>query len=290
MTIKQILLALIVPGTWGLGFTLSKIGMFNFPPMMLMSMRFAIAAMILIWFTKPPWPYMKQIFMISLIGATIQYGFVYYGLKGLDASTAVIVVQLEAPFLALMGTVLLKEKFGWKRAIGMAAAFVGGGVIAGEPRLEGNLIYVFLVAFAALLWSFGQIMVRRLKQVQGVTLLAWVSVIASIQMMIASLLFESGHQEALEAATLLDWSIVVYLGVIMTAIGYSVWYHLVANCDVTLLSPFLMLTPVTAIIAGIFLLDEVFTTPMAIGSVMVLCGVGSTTINWKQIFAEKQQS
>ena len=276
------LLALIVPGTWGLGFTLSKVGMFNFPPMMLMSMRFAIAAMILIWFTKPPWPYMKDIFMIAMVSATIQYGFCYYGLRGLDASTAVIVVQLEAPFLALLGTIILKEKFGLVRGLGMLGAFAGVAVIAGEPRLEGNLFYVFLVALATFTWSIGQVMVRRLKEVKGMTLLAWVALIASVQMCIASLAFESGHMDALRSATLIDWSIVLYLGVIMTAVGYSVWYHLVAACDVTQLSPFLLLTPVTSIIAGILLLDETFTIPMAIGSAMVLTGVAATTITWKR--------
>ncbi len=282
MTSRQILLALLVPGTWGLGFTLSKIGMFNFPPLFLMAMRFGIAAMILIWFTKPPWASMKDIFMISLISATIQYGLVYYGLRGLDASTAVIVVQLEAPFLALFGALILKEKFTILRGIGMIAAFSGVAVIAGEPRLDGNLFYVALVAIATIFWSFGQIMVRRLKAVQGVTLLAWVALVSSLQMLIASLIFEEGHIESLQSATIIDWSVVIYLSVIMTAVGYSIWYRLLATCEATHLSPFLMLTPVTSIMAGILLLDEVFTFPMAIGSVMVIGGVAATTITWKR--------
>jgi O-acetylserine/cysteine efflux transporter len=282
MNTRQILLALLVPATWGLGFTLSKIGMFTFPPLMLMSMRFGLAALVLIWFTKPPWPFMKDIFMISLVSGTIQYGLAYYGLQGLDASTAILVVQLEAPFLALFGAFILKEQFTMLRGLGMLAAFAGVAVIAGEPRLEGNLFYVALVASAAIIWSFGQIMVRRLKSVQGSTLLAWVALISSIQMIIISLIFEEGHLQALENATLIDWSIVVYLGLIMTALGYSVWYHLVAICDVSQLSPFLMLNPVTSIIAGIVLLDEVFTSSMAIGALMILSGVAATTINWKR--------
>ena len=168
------------------------------------------------------------------------------------------------------------------RGLGMLGAFAGVAVIAGEPRLEGNLFYVFLVALATFTWSIGQVMVRRLKEVKGMTLLAWVALIASVQMCIASLAFESGHMDALRSATLIDWSIVLYLGVIMTAVGYSVWYHLVAACDVTQLSPFLLLTPVTSIIAGILLLDETFTIPMAIGSAMVLTGVAATTITWKR--------
>ena len=110
MNSKQILLALIVPITWGLGFTLAKIGMEQFSALLIMSIRFGIAGLVLVWFTKPPWGHMREIFIVALIGSTIQYGLTYNGLKGIDASTAAILVQLEGPILALMGTILLKEK------------------------------------------------------------------------------------------------------------------------------------------------------------------------------------
>lgn len=84
MSINQILLALIVPITWGFGYALTKIGMDQFTPLLLMSLRFGIAGLILVWFTKPPWEYMRELFMIAFIGSTIQYGLTYYGLKGID--------------------------------------------------------------------------------------------------------------------------------------------------------------------------------------------------------------
>ena len=72
MNTKQILLALVVPITWGLGFTLAKIGMEQFPALLIMTIRFGIAGLILVWFTKPPWGYMREIFVVALIGSTIQ--------------------------------------------------------------------------------------------------------------------------------------------------------------------------------------------------------------------------
>ena len=104
MSINQILLALIVPITWGFGYALTKIGMDQFAPLLLMSLRFGIAGLILVWFTKPPWGFMRELFIIAFIGSTIQYGFTYYGLKGIDVSTASILVQLEGPILALLST------------------------------------------------------------------------------------------------------------------------------------------------------------------------------------------
>ena len=54
---------------------------------------------ILVWFTKPPWGHMREIFLVALIGSTIQYGSHLQWIKGIDASTAAILVQLEGPIL-----------------------------------------------------------------------------------------------------------------------------------------------------------------------------------------------
>ena len=281
MNSKQILLALIVPITWGLGFTLAKIGMEQFSALLIMSIRFGIAGLVLVWFTKPPWGHMREIFVVALIGSTIQYGLTYNGLKGIDASTAAILVQLEGPILALMGTVLLKEKLGLTRALGMGFAFLGVFIIAGEPRLDGHIDSVILLVAGSTVWAVAQIMISRLKGLSGITILAWVAIMATPQMLIASLILEDGQWQAITSASLVDWSIIFYLAFIMTVVGYSVWYHLLSSVDVSKVSPFLMLLPITSIIAGMVLLDEKLTLSMIIGGLMIMTGVASTLINWR---------
>ncbi len=282
MTTRQVLLALIVPITWGFGYALTKIGMEQFPPLLLMSLRFGIAGLILVWFTKPPWEYMKDLFIVAFIGSTIQYGLTYYGLKGIDVSTASILVQLEGPILALLSTLILKERLGWTRALGMGLAFAGVVVIAGEPRLSSSLDSVALVISGAVFWAIAQIMISRLKSLSGITILAWVAIIASPQMLLISLAIEKDQWHSIVSASLVDWSIVFYLSFIMTVVGYSIWYHLLRICDVSKISPFLMLLPVTSIIAGIALLDEQFTLAMGIGGLLVMTGVASTLVNWRR--------
>ena len=280
MNSKQILLALIVPITWGLGFTLAKIGMEQFPALLIMTIRFGIAGLILVWFTKPPWGHMREIFVVALIGSTIQYGLTYNGLKGIDASTAAILVQLEGPILAIMGAFLLKEKLGITRALGMGLAFIGVLIITGEPRLDGHLDSVILLIAGSAVWAVAQIMISRLKDLSGITILAWVAIMATPQMFVASLLIEDGQWLAITTASFIDWSIILYLALIMTVLGYSVWYHLLSSVDVSKISPFLMLLPITSIIAGIVLLDEKLTSSMILGGLLIMSGVASTLISW----------
>jgi O-acetylserine/cysteine efflux transporter len=281
MSLKQILLALIVPITWGLGFTLAKIGLEQFSPLLIMSMRFGIAGLILVWFTQPPWGRMREIFMVALIGSTIQYGLTFNGLRGVDASTAAILVQLEGPILALFGAFLFKERLGIARIIGMILALVGVFIIVGEPRLEDSLDSALLLIAGSSVWAVAQLMISRLKGLSAITILAWVAVMATPQMLIGSLIFEEGQWQAIMTADWIDWSIVLYLALIMTVIGYSVWYHLLSSVDVSKISPFLMLLPVTSIIAGVTLLDEELTASMIIGGLMIMTGVGASLINWQ---------
>lgn len=281
MGFQQILLALIVPITWGLGFTLTKVGLEQFSPLFIMSMRFGIAGLILIWFTQPPWGRMREIFLVALIGSTIQYGLTFNGLRGVDASTAAILVQLEGPILALFGAFLFKEKLGVARIIGMLLALAGVFIIVGEPRLEDSLDSALLLVAGSCVWAVAQLMISRLKGLSGITILAWVAVMATPQMLIGSLILEDGQWHSVVTAGLVDWSIVLYLALIMTVIGYSVWYHLLGSVDVSKISPFLMLLPITSIIAGVTILNEELTAPMIFGGLMIMTGVAASLINWR---------
>ncbi len=269
----DILLAISVPVIWGLGITFAKAALGQFPPILLMTLRFALTALVLVWFVKPPWPLMGRIFVITAIGATLQYSLTFTGLRDLDVSTAALVVQLEVPFGALLAVAFLKEHLGWRRAIGMALAFVGVVLIAGAPKVQANLTPLFMVVGGALTWAVAQVMIKTLGRVGGFTLIAWTAVFAAPQLLVSSLVFESGHMAAIYAADWVVWGAVVYLGLIMTALGYAIWYHLLGKFQVNQVMPFLLLLPVAAVLGGVFILGEELTLPIAAGGAVVIAGV-----------------
>ena len=90
-----------------------------------MALRFSVTALALVWFVRPPMAHMRALFVIALISAALQYSLTFTGLKGLDAGVAALVVQLEVPFLVLIGAVALKEKPGWRKWAGITLAFFG---------------------------------------------------------------------------------------------------------------------------------------------------------------------
>ena len=272
----DIFLAFFFPITWGLGFTLAKVAFVTveFPPILLIAFRFGVAALALVWFVKPPWGSMWRIFWIAVIGVSIQYSLVFTGLVDLDASTAIIFVQLEVPFAALLAAVFLKDPLGWRRTFGMVLAFLGVLLIAGQPRLQGNLFPVFLVAGGAFIWAVGQVMIKTLDgRVAGFPLIAWVAIFGAPPLFVASWLFEDGQMEAMATAGWVGWGVVFYMGLVMTALGYAIWYHLIGKYPMTKVVPYLLLVPVVAVVASMVILGESLSLAEAAGSAIVIGGV-----------------
>ncbi len=271
---REILMAIAVPLIWGLGVVFAKAAIGHFPPVLLMALRFTLTALVLVWFVRPPWQIMGQLFLIALVSAALQYSLTFNGLRGVDASTAVLVIQLEVPFLVLLAAVLLKETPGLRRWLGIAIAFLGVALIAGEPRLGQAWGSLALIVGGAFFWAVGQIMVRRLGEVGGLTMIAWVAVFAAPQLFAVSLALEDDHLAYLGSADWVVWGTVVYLGLVMTALGYALWYSLIGRHPVSRVGPFLLLMPVFSVLGGVTLLGESLTLRVALGGIIVIAGVG----------------
>jgi len=272
----DVLLAISVPVIWGLGFTLAKVAFVfsDFPPILLMSFRFALTTLVLIWFVDPPTKYLHRIFWIAVVSATIQYALTFSGLDGLNASTAIIVVQLEFPFMALMAAVVFGDYLGWFRFAGVILAFFGIVLIAGQPHLHSNVAPLLLVIAGAFTWAIGQIMIKKLNgEVGGFTLIAWVAAFATPQLFLTSWMFEDGQVQAIKSMNWIGWAVVVYLGLVMTAMGYGIWYHLLGKYRITRVGPFLLLLPVSSIAGSVVILGESLTIVEIVGAIVVISGV-----------------
>lgn len=280
LTLRDTGLAILVSLIWGMGFVVAKGGMSHFPPILLMALRFSITALALVWFIGPVGSNLPRLALISVVGASLQYSLTFSGVNGLGAGLAALVVQLEVPFLVILGAVLLGERPTARKWLGILIAFAGVGVIASQEQFSGSMTSILLVMGGALTWAFGQVLVRRLTEMTGLSVTAWIAVLAAPQLFILSALFETGQIEAIRTAGIGAWSAAIYLGLVMTALGYFLWNSLLLRQEVGRVAPFLLLLPVFSVIGGILFLDEAITLPRLIGGAIVLSGVALITIAW----------
>ncbi|MDA7598459.1 EamA family transporter [Alphaproteobacteria bacterium] len=284
MTLRHFLIAMLVPLTWGFGFALAKSGLDYFPPLLLMSLRFILAALVMVWFVDIPRGYFGRIFVISMVAATLQYGLLFSGLTMMDATPAILLVQSEVVFGVVIAAVLLKEKPTIRQVFGIGVSLIGILTIVGAPSLDGQAIGISLVLSGCLCWAFGQVMVRRLQgALTGFQLTAWLGVMAGPQMMLATIMLDGNPVPLMVAAPLSAWATVVYLGLMMTVIGYSAWYYVLARYPVPMVMPLLLLLPVATILGAVNFLGERPDPLVLIGGGIVIAGVGSVIVDPKMI-------
>jgi O-acetylserine/cysteine efflux transporter len=275
MKSRDILFALCAPLLLGFGFVIAKPAMQQFPPFLLMGLRFTIAALILIWWFPIPKKLLKDLFIVSLIGGTLTYGLVYTGLNSVDASSSILLVHTEVPFGVVIAYFLYKEIPSIKNIIGIIIAFVGLFILLGAPNLEGKLAGVLLLLFGAFAWSFGVVIAKPLsKKIGGFAVTAWVYLFSGPMLLLGSFIFDGNTINYFLSADLEGWLIVGFLGIIMQPLAYGTWYQVMARNPVHKVMPMMLLLPLTGLSTAIFILGEEPTKQVFIGGAIILIGIG----------------
>ena len=287
MNTKDIIIALIVPLSWGLGFVAAKSGLGHFPPLLLMALRFALSSFLIIWFVPIPTGYLKRIFFIAFVSATIQYGLTFSGLAILDASTASLLVQTEVAFGIIVAAIFLREIPTKKEFIGIVIAFCGTILLLGTPSLEGKMIGAILVLSGAFCWSVGQVMIKGLRgNVKGLTLICWIGIFCTPQMMFLSAIIDGNPIPYILSANLKDWFTVIYLGLIMTVLGYSIWFYILTKYPIPIAMPFLLLIPVSAILGAMIFFGDRPNFDILLGGGIIVFGLAVIIIEPKILFTK----
>ena len=275
MSFRDILIAISVPILLGFGFVIAKPAMEYFPPYLLMGLRFTIPALILVWWFPIPKGLFLNLFKVSFIGSTLQYGLTYTGLNIIDASAAILLVQLEVPFGILIAFFLLKEIPSIKNIIGLVIAFIGVFILTGAPNLEGKFIGVLLTLSGACTWSLGAVMAKPLsKKIGAFALMTWLCVFSGPMLILVSAIFNGNPTQYILSANFYSWLTVIYLGFFMQPVAYGAWYYVLRKYPVNKVMPVLMFLPITGLITAIFLLGENPPKQIFLGGAIIVFGVG----------------
>lgn len=269
----DIMIAIAVMVVWGANFGFAKWGLDELPPLVLMTLRFGLVALILVPFTRLPAGKLPWILAVSFILGCLHFALMFTGLARIDAALAAIAIQMQVPFAAILAALFFNDRLGWRRMAGMVGAFAGVIIIAGEPNLEGDLGALALVVSASAMWAVSNVLIKKMGAVDGMALNGWMALFAVPQLIIASLLLESGQLDALAAAGWKTVASVTYQAVLVMVVGYGLWYGLIRRYQVNQTMPFTLLVPLFGVLAGVVMLDEALTWRLLVGGAATIAGV-----------------
>ena len=286
MTAAMVATLVAVTVVWGLNFAVIKTGIHLVPPIAFVALRFAAVGLCLIPWLRWPGRRMTDLIALSVVLGVVHFSLMFTGMKALDVATASIAIQLQVPFAAILAAVFFGEKLRWRRITGMAIAFAGVVMIAGEPRLAGNLPSLFMVVGAACTWAAANIQIKRIgDEVDVLALNGWVSLLAAPQLMALSWAVEDGQLAAIAAADWRLWAGLAFQVLLVTIFGYAVWYRMMRQFSVNQVMPFTLLVPVFGVLSGVVFFDESLTWVMIAGGLCTIVGVAIIIIRRPRVIA-----
>ena len=276
---KHLSLAVLVTLVWGVNFPITKLGLRAIDPFVLTGIRFALAALPLVFFIKRPAVKFSYVVAYGIIFGLGMWGVINYGIQvGVSPGIASLIIQLSVFFTMGWGFLLFKEKIRGAQMIGAVLALIGlAGIISTQ---EGNhaVLGVMLIVLSAVAWSIGNVIIKKSGVKEIFSFMVWASLIPPIPLFLTAWLMHGsvafeGLQASLDLTAVLSILFQVYLA---THFAYWGWNSLLKLYPVSTVAPLSLLIPVFGIASSMLILDERISTPnlISIGIIIVGLAVG----------------
>lgn len=273
---RAILAAMIVALCWGGNYTASKFALADFPPFLLLMLRFLGCSIFLLPFViGKPLPRMREMALLSLMLIVIQFAFVFTALHmGVSITTSIIATQLGVPFSCVMAAILFKDFLGPWRSFGLMIAFVGVMIVAGTPNAAEHWVGFLLTVLGAFSWSGANMYLKTIKPIPTTAMLFWTALLAVPPFALLSLIAEDNQWLIIQSAHASAWAGIAYGIVFASFVGYGLWSWLVKSYPMSVVMPFGLLMPVAGITIGSLVFHEPLTPQIIVGGLLAIAGVG----------------
>jgi len=232
---------------------------------------------------------MKTILWIGILLGVVHYPFMFSAMYLTDNISAVaIAAQLVVPFSTIVAVVYLKEQIGITRTVAIALSFIGVMVISFEPIGADHVLSLVLTTVASAAMAAAAILMRRLNNTGVFNLQFWIAAIASVSLIVLTVLFESPSFEKLASFTLTDYWSPAYSAVGATIIGHGSFYYLLQLYEVNDVAPFITLSSLFAVGFGILLLGDQMTSRVVTGGMLTLVGVTVIAVRGARVAVASQ--
>lgn len=275
MSLRDLALVLVICLVWSVNFLTSAFALREIPPFLFTALRLVMLALVLTPFVKRPqagqWPLLVA---VALCNGVLHFGLSFWALHlAGDLSSPAIVMQSYVPMAALLAWWLLGERFGWRTGLAIAISFAGVLVLGFDPLVLDRPMSLLLMLVSALFLAIGTVLMRRLTGLDMVSQQGWTALIGLLPLIGLSLLLEPGGLDALRQASWIGWGGAAYSALFSSLLGHGLYYVLILRHPVAQVTPWLLLTPVLAVVLGMLFWGDRPGPQLWIGGAMVLGGV-----------------
>lgn len=267
--------------SWGYSWVLMKQALNYMDPFTFVALRNTLGALCLL-----PFIFKRRSFnfseikninyaIIGILQTFAMFALIIYGMKFVTAGKTSVVLYTMPVWTSVFLHFFLKEKLNRQKWIGVLFGFIGIICILGWDTIaKQNIEIIFgeiLILLAAVSWAGANIWNR--KKLVGhnpFVINCYQLTIGSILLIILSV--------STEGFFIVDWNyysifIVLFTGIIASAINFSIWFRLISKLDINITTFSSLLVPVFGLLFDWLILGTKIDVGLIIGGVFILLGI-----------------
>ena len=284
MNTRDFIVLLLVSILWGGSFLFVRLLVLDgLEPLQIVSIRMQLAAIFILPFflnKLKKYSFHDHGFSFVLIGilnTALPFTLFSYASLKLGAGSLSI-LQATVPILtALLLFSLYRNEFSFRKLIGVLLGFAGLFVLVG-PSSTLDTFSGILCVVASMSYAVAGIYLAKTPEKLSNSFIGMGSILVGAIIMLP---FLFNYTSSLSTISSTSWLYLALLGIINTSLAYVIFIKLIKRIGPINASYVTYFVPLSSISLGIIFLDEVITTTLVTGALMILLGV---------FFSNKQQN
>ena len=276
MNTRDFIVLLVVSILWGGSFLFVRMLVLDgLEPLQIVSIRMQLAAIFILPFflnKLKKYSFHDHGFSFVLIGilnTALPFTLFSYASLKLGAGSLSI-LQATVPILtALLLFSLYRNEFSFRKLAGVLLGFAGLFVLVG-PSSSLDTFSGILCVVASMSYAVAGIYLAKTPEKLSNSFIGMGSIIVGAIIMLPFLL---NYTSSLSTISSTSWLYLALLGIINTSLAYVIFIKLIKRIGPINASYVTYFVPLSSISLGIIFLDEIITTTLIIGALMILSGV-----------------
>lgn len=284
MSLTEWAMLLLLGFLWGGSFNLIQVALRELPPFTLVCVRMILTTAVLAAVAialghslAQPWRVWRSFAIMGLLNNFLPHSLNAYGQTQISSGLAAVLNAAAPLFTVVFAHFFLRdEPMSASKIAGVLSGIAGVAVIIGPDALGGISLAVLgelAVVIASMSMAMAGVFGRSLKGVPPI--LSATGQAAWTLVFLIPLALVTDHPWALPMPGVLTWLCVAGIALGGTALGYTIYFRLLATTGATNLLLVTFLNPVTALLLGALFLGEIVAPRHMAGMALIAAGLAA---------------
>ena len=262
---------------WGGSFFFTGVSLQELPPLTVVFLRVALAAIILLpvlWVYRTRFPESlsgwKPFFALALLNNVLPFSLIVVGQTYIPSGLASVLNATTPLFTVLVMAAAGDEKLYARRVAGVIVGLIGVIVLHGQSLdfEAGQSVGILLCLAAAFFYGLAALYARRkLLDLPPLATAAFQLTASSLVMAVVAAAVERPWQLPLPGVA--TWLAIIGSAALSTALAYIIFFRILRRAGSTNVMLVTLLIPVTAILLGYLVLGETISLREIVGAVVI---------------------